>query len=485
MQGKRTSTTGREWVSDRVYGVALAVVFAVIGCIYWGWNGAPVGWPFVVSGALLVAALLTPALLSPLNLLLARIVNLATPSRYRRTVARVICWNALLLIAGLLLIALAGEAWFRLRAPFLSDDAPRIYVPGVGRLFAPNTEVRFTDAFNYWTTTRTNSLGFLDREPPDAERAAASCHIAIIGDSFVEARSVAVEDKFQVRLEAMAARELPRMDITTSGFGYPAVGQMQQLPFYGAFAQPLLPNLVVLAFVNNDFLDNHPGLWKINSGLDPDVVPHATARRADDGSIYLVPPNPDGWKRLPTIGHPLRLRVWRELAQRSMLAQWVKRQLDLSVRNPDQVAAWAEEIAKRPHYKGLLDGWSPAEVWGARLVEIFGQPNPPPAFRDGFDFTAFALDEFKRQTERDGANLIILATHTMGPADAPLFERMAALADERGIPVVSQYDYIAGQGGKIADARLEYDHHWGAQGHQWAAAALLEWVRDNPQVCDD
>ena len=29
------------------------------------------------------------------------------------------------------------------------------------------------------------------------------------------------------------------------------------------------------------------------------------------------------------------------------------------------------------------------------------------------------------------------------------------------------------------------DYHWSAQGHQWAAAALLEWLRENPQVCDD
>ena len=51
------------------------------------------------------------------------------------------------------------------------------------------------------------------------ERAAASCHIAMIGDSYVEARQVPIADKFHVRLEELAARELRHLDITTSAFG--------------------------------------------------------------------------------------------------------------------------------------------------------------------------------------------------------------------------------------------------------------------------
>ena len=50
----------------------------------------------------------------------------------------------------------------------------------------PDMEMRFTNNLDFWTTARTNSLGFLDREPPDPDLAAASCHIAVIGDSFVE-----------------------------------------------------------------------------------------------------------------------------------------------------------------------------------------------------------------------------------------------------------------------------------------------------------
>ena len=51
------------------------------------------------------------------------------------------------------------------------------------------------------------------------ERAAASCHITMIGDSYVEALQVPIADKFHVRLEDLAARELRHLDVTTSAFG--------------------------------------------------------------------------------------------------------------------------------------------------------------------------------------------------------------------------------------------------------------------------
>ena len=130
------------------------------------------------------------------------------PSSLPRALRRV-AWNASLLLAGLALIGLAGEAWLRLTTPFVGRHYPKQFVPGVGVLGKPDSEVRWTNGLDYWTVSRTNSLGFLDREPLDPERAAASCHVAVIGASFVEAKEVAVADKFHVVLEALAGRELP------------------------------------------------------------------------------------------------------------------------------------------------------------------------------------------------------------------------------------------------------------------------------------
>ena len=171
--------------------------------------------------------------------------------------ARTVGWNVLLLLAGLALIAAGGEAWLRLTKPFMHPVEARRFVPGVGFTRTPGAEVRWTNGRDIWTVSRANSLGFLDREPPPPGKAAQSCHVTVIGDSFVEAREVAVPDKLQVRLEALAAGELPELEVTTSAFGMTDTGQIEQLPFYDAFARRLRPKLVVLVFVHNDWHDNN------------------------------------------------------------------------------------------------------------------------------------------------------------------------------------------------------------------------------------
>ena len=152
-------------------------------------------------------------------------------AREIRRALRLVGWNALFLVAGLALVGVVGETYFRLRAPFVENHTPSAWSPTVGRTFAPNAEVRYTNVLDFWTVTRTNSLGFPDREPIGLERAAASCHIAMIGDSYVEALQVPIADKFHVRLEALAARELRHLDVTTSAFGISGTGQVNQLAY--------------------------------------------------------------------------------------------------------------------------------------------------------------------------------------------------------------------------------------------------------------
>ena len=225
------------------------------------------------------------------------------PSKFR-SVLRLAGWNALWLSAGLALVALIGEAWL-FDGPAQKIRAPKVFVPGVGIKRPPDTEIRWTNQVDFWTVSRTNRLGFLDREPQSPERAARSCHVTMIGDSFVEALQVPIPEKSHVRLEEMAARELPHLDVTTSAFGMGATGQIDQLAFYDEYARHLRPKLIVLVFVPNDFQNNFP-LWQsIWSGLDPEHLPYVSAVRAADGSFRLRPPDPDYRRfRLPRLSGP-------------------------------------------------------------------------------------------------------------------------------------------------------------------------------------
>ena len=292
------------------------------------------------------------------------------PSRFRR-VLRLAGWNALWLVAGLALVALIGEAWLRSTVPFRERYRPMVFVPGVGLMRPPDTEIRHTNNLDFWTISRTNRLGFLDRKPPSPERTAKGCHITMIGDSFVEALQVPIPEKFHVRLEEMAARELPHLDVTTSAFGMGGTGQIDQLAFYDEYARHLRPKLVVLVFVPNDFINNFP-LWRsIRSGLDPEHLPYVSAVRAADGSFRLRPPDPDYRRfRLPRLSRspstpPRRSFIYyydiRAFLHRSSFWAWwrTKRILlfnDADVDTYRQRVGWVELLSRRPAYASLLDG---------------------------------------------------------------------------------------------------------------------------------
>ncbi len=409
-------------------------------------------------------------------------------NRKLRRVLRLVGWNALLLVAGLTLMGAVAEAWLRLTMPFTLpvDYWPMVhFVPGVGLSYEPHQEVYRTNHRDFWTVSRTNSLGFVDREPVSAERAAASCHIAMIGDSFVEAREVPIVEKFHVRLEELAARELPHLDVTTSAFGMSGSGQINQLPFYDEFARQLHPKLLVLVFVWNDFVNNARGLSALHRGLDPDRMSFFTAGREADGTITLRPPVPGGKFRGQRLVRPWWYRLLTKhipVMRTSYLANWLR-----AISRPPPIKnrrliEQAKILSRRAPYTSLLDGWQPTTESG--MTAVFHRGEMPPYFESALDFTAFALDQFKERAERDGASLVILSTHTMWTRGSPIFDRLNALAETRGIPVIDQYDYILRQGARFEDARWPNDGHWSAAGHQYAAEALLEYLKRNQTVCE-
>ena len=415
-----------------------------------------------------------------------------------RRALRIWTWNAAFIVSGLLLITLIGEAYFRLTKPFIESSYPTQFVDGVGLARNPSAEVRHVDwRDGFWVISRVNSQGFLDREPISPDRAAAGCHIAFIGDSFVEATSAPIADKFHVQLEEAAARELPHLAITTQAYGIAGTGQINQLPFYDEYARRLRPKLVALVFYTNDFLNNSAALISLKRGTDPDRMPFASAQKDAHGNIELRPPDPEAERfllpRLPEPPSPWYESEWERLVRVSYFAKYVDtrfpfeliRSITVGSANADssQVMAWADMIAERPNYASLLDGWRPVD-WGS-VTDMITAEHPPPVFEEALEYTAFGIDQFKRRADRDGAELVILsATDEMGTRGDPQFDRLSAIAEARGIPIISDYDYVVSQGYDYGDGRYRNDAHWNATGHQWVAEAVLEWLKENQDVCD-
>ena len=406
-----------------------------------------------------------------------------TPGQFCRAL-RLVGWNALFIVAGLALIGVVGEMCFRLRAPFVERVWPYDWSPTVGTIFMPNALVRHTNGVDFWTTSRTNSLGFVDREPIGLERAAASCHIAMIGDSFVAALEVPIADKFHVQLEELAAEELRHLDITTSAFGISGTGQVNQLAYYDEFTRYLRPALVVLVFVDNDFMNNAPILYGLRRGRNPDRLENVSATRGADGTITLSLPHPDSPEsRLVPSRHR---RVMDRLIRISPFAKWLNAKTHAWF--PDdtdlELIAHVALLSRRsPRYAALLGGWRPTTREHINDPFLYAR-DLPAIHEDALDFTAFALDQFKERADRDGAALVILSSHYIGTRGDLPFDRLAALAEPRGIPVIDYNDYVLRQGAEPRrDTRWEHDSHWNAAGHRWAAEALLEYLKRNQAIC--
>ena len=398
---------------------------------------------------------------------------------------RVTAWNALFLISGLLLIALAGEIYLRLANPFIERSVPYQFVDGVGLIRKPNAELRYAnwDADNF-VVSRTNSQGFLDREPVSPERDDDACRITFIGDSFVEAMEAPIADKFHVKLEEMATRQLPHLDIATQAYGIFGTGQINQLPFYDKYARHLRPKLLILVFYINDFANNSTALQALTYGADPDKMLFQFAQRDARGTLRLRPPDPD-YERflLPTLPKPWHWKTWERLVSVSYLAKWVDTKKLWRYDFDPQIQTWTDIIAKRPCCAALLDRWQPVR-WHSLDMQ-FTNENLLPVHEEALEYTAFSIDQFKRRADRDGVKLAILAaTPTMGTRGDPQFDRLSAIAETRGIPIISEYDYILKQGYDESEGYWTSEIHWNPTGHQRAAEAILEWLKANQDVCE-
>lgn len=382
-------------------------------------------------------------------------------SRVRRLV-RVGAWNGLTVLVGAALVGIVAEAYFHLTKPFMTSSLPSEFVPEVGLVRTPNTEMRYTNRLDFWTVQRSNSLGFLDREPPSLQTAAASCHVVVLGDSNVEAREVPLDAKLHMRLEEVAARKLPHLMITTSAFGRGDTGQVQQLAFYDNFARALRPRLVVLVFIPNDFMDNSPVLYGSMTGWDPEHLPARSVVKSAEGRMTFRPPQSDyadfasaspmSWRRL----------LSRAAREGSWLASWL------------EVRVGPSRTRRDPQLRRLGD-----------LRPLFAQDHPPPVVQEALEYTIFALEQFKSRTDEDGARLVMLVSHRVTVVSPALFRRVSQIAADVGIPVIDQADYIFRQGAELKDAQWTHDAHWNVAGHQWAAEALVEYIEQRPALCDD
>lgn len=106
-----------------------------------------------------------------------------------------------------------------------------------------------------------NAYGLRDRKI--SARAVGAPRILVLGDSVTFGHGVANHATFVRRLERLLQQDHPKLEIINGGS--PGWSSRQQLIFYRDFGRRLEPDVVLVAFVLNDFTEMHRGTAEIRA----------------------------------------------------------------------------------------------------------------------------------------------------------------------------------------------------------------------------
>ena len=252
-----------------------------------------------------------------------------------------------------------------------------------------------------------NSLGYRDREhdltpPPNTFR------IAVLGDSFTEARQMPVEETYWHRLgEALATcPALGGKDVEVLNFGIGGYSTTQSLLTYEMDARRFQPDLVLLGFFSgNDIRENSRAL----SADKPDWKMHRPFHDLDEGELTLTPPAPlPFWKQVVYTG-----------VQNSRVLELVN-----EVRRHWSVRKKQENREVRP--------WAVEAGIGTAVYQPLDGVGVDPKLVEAWDLTARLLVEINQMAEADGAEFMV-ATIPTSIQTHPTADYRRALVEELGV----------------------------------------------------
>lgn len=369
------------------------------------------------------------------------------------------------IVVSAMLLLLTAEGYLRIFvSPFREVEWPSRFESDVGHIFVPNSVVRWTNHLDFWTEERTNSLGFIDREPlvpkPDGVT-----RILVIGDSFVEAAQIPTQDKFYVLMEQILRDRFSTSRIDTVGLGYSGTGQTSQLPFYRKYRELLNPDLVILLVVSNDISNNSTLLESVRYGTDPFHQPRPFFYRAP-GSAYFekLPIDPD-WTKFQHQVEDAQDPLQKEVAN----LQYLKK------RYPDLAGSFLD--------------WSPATTY---TDDMFDARDLPPVFEEALHTTREAFKVFSENFAADRVPfLVVLAENVTTTPDAINFEptmepglrakRLTSILVDLGISFLDLSPGFAARGVR-EDAIFNFDSHWNRTGHRWAAELISDYLWQHDEL---
>jgi lysophospholipase L1-like esterase len=368
------------------------------------------------------------------------------------------------LILASTLVALAG---FEIALRMMGFSSPVWYRPDpeLGWTLRPGLEAWYTSEGR--GLVRVNAAGMRDRDhalekPKDVYR------IAVLGDSYAEARQVAAEEAFW----AVLPKELQRCGfadgkkIEVLNFGTSGYGTAQELAVLESRALAYQPDLVLLQFTNGNDVRN-------NSFALEDEKTRPFYRLNPDGSLW----RDDSFARTASFAaqRSTQNELLRRIADHSRVLQLVRSVRTGSLfRKAHADGAGVEQgleavVLAAPREPKWEEAWRITERLLANTAEA--------AQKGGAQFLVVTVP-YAVQVHPDGSVRKSLEAK-LGVAD--LFypdKRIAEFGKKNGIPTLP----LALEMQRLAEERKAYFHgfdnvgmgrgHWNAEGHRAAAEII-------------
>ncbi|MBN2054445.1 SGNH/GDSL hydrolase family protein [bacterium] len=369
--------------------------------------------------------------------------------------ARRILIACIALLASILMV----EGVVRLMAP-QPRHSPWARMAPLGLSHLPGSAI---DAWGQGSLVhhQSNMEGFID-VPHTPVRIPGVRRVAVLGDSFVEAIQVPLEQKCTRRLEAILNHS-GETAWEVLDFGVAGAGTAGELLVYRDHARKYNPDVVILCFfLGNDVLNNHPDLDPKRDKPFLRVVDHRAVSWST-GSPGIAPDLPGGWvSGLLDVSHLARLLNSRLQALRLHRARTDSTGLprDFQVFNRTAVPAWEEAWKVTSDVLGVLAGECAADHAELLIVAV---PDRIQVHEEAWracrnDYPALTSEQFDPALPN---------------------ARLTAICADRGIPMLDLTPHL--QRLALTGHMLYFpdDGHWNETGNDAAAECIAARLRED------
>jgi hypothetical protein len=378
-------------------------------------------------------------------------------------------------LSSFVITAIVLEAWLAIAQ--MNNKSYDWYIPGLGGTYMPGAYYRHTK--EGFSEGYINSHGFRDYER-DYEKRPNTFRILLLGDSYVEALQVAIDDSFPAILEKTLNENSNLIEFEVLNLGQSGFGTADAYMRYLNFGVKYSPDLVVLAFLTgNDIQDNSKFLSRENIAYYFVFDEHGNLEL--DRSLF------DKYERSLTYGK----RIFQALKRESYLVSLISERLYLlrfQLRDYSFRRRVARDQQGRPQAK--ISEFSPYNIYLTNMTD---------SWKDAFAVTAGILRKFRNSVEENGSRLVLVTLSNAEQIHSDVQQQLRQEYDvtfdfeqpDRIIEEVAQKENIDHL--KLMPAFRDYhlrtgtylhgfggskQGHWNENGHRLAAEKIFEFLKE-------